>query len=201
MEVWGVCVLKGYFIQYKFILPSSIKHSSYTYQKLFRAIYGYTQAVYKSSGKKYHYHREGLLSNIPHIRSGKNCVTIPKTTLQLLTKFFQTGANPTHKWQTKGDWKAVYYMDEKGLNMQDLIKSVEDWLKRTTIKLSKSKISLYDLVYTESDAYYAELIKEDIAIILSELKKITDDAWFQEALQNSPKLQKIKDLAKKLSSN
>lgn len=70
MEVWGMSV-RGYFIQYRFILPDSIKHSSYTYQKLFRAIYGYTQAVHKGSGKNYQYHRQGILSNYPFIRPGK----------------------------------------------------------------------------------------------------------------------------------
>src|SRR4030042_1173873 len=83
--------VKGYFIQYKFIIPENMKHSSYTYQKLFRALYGYTQAVFKSNGKTYHYHRAGVLSATPYLRPGKNCVIIPPGKFQHLLDFFKTG--------------------------------------------------------------------------------------------------------------
>ena len=83
----------AYFIQYKFIVPKSLSHSSYTYQKLFRALYGYTQAVYKSSGKTYKYHRKGVLSDVPFLRPTKNTVIIPVSALQKLLNFFNTGEN------------------------------------------------------------------------------------------------------------
>ncbi|GAG48539.1 unnamed protein product, partial [marine sediment metagenome] len=108
----------SYFIQYKFILPESVSHSSYSYQKLFRALYGYTQAVNKSSGKNYKYHRQGVLSSYPYLRAGKNCVIIAPDAFQNLISFFKTGRNPAHKWEVKGNWKAVYYMDEKAIPEQ-----------------------------------------------------------------------------------
>ena len=126
-------VLRGYFIQYKFIVPESIKHSSYTYQKLFRALYGYTQNVTKSNGKSYKYHRRGVLSSTPYIRPGKNCVIIPPGTFNSLIDFFKTGKNPSHYWQGKGDWKAVYYMDEKNLTEDDVRAALEEQLDRTYI--------------------------------------------------------------------
>ena len=30
--------------------------------------------------------------------------------------FFKTGKNPAHAWKFKGDWKAVYYMNEKDVD-------------------------------------------------------------------------------------
>ncbi len=121
---------KGFFVQYKFILPETIKHSHYTYQKLFRAIYGYTQKVCKSNGKSYSYHRKGLLSDTPFIKHGKNCVIIPQDAFPELKNFFQTGKNPTHQWRTKGDWKAVYYLNEKDLTEEQITKAVEDYIDR-----------------------------------------------------------------------
>ena len=122
--------LKAYFIQYKFILPESIKHSEYTYQKLFRALYGYTQNVTKSNGKTYVYHRKGVLSDAPYLRVGKNSVVIHPSVFSKLKSFFNTGNNPTHKWNIKGDWKAVYYMDEKDVDEIKAAKALEEMLER-----------------------------------------------------------------------
>ncbi len=129
---------KGYFVQYKFIIPENMKHSEYTYQKLFRAIYGYTQVVSKSNGKTYSYHRKGVLSEHPYIKQGKNCVSIPPEAFSGLKAFFQTGSNPTHKWQKKGDWKAVYYLNDKDLADELIPGAIENLLDRTFI-LSTAK--------------------------------------------------------------
>lgn len=126
--------LKGYFVQYKFIVPENTKHSEYSYQKLFRAIYGYTQKVTKSNGKTYSYHRKGILSDTPYIKQGKNCVVIPQNSFSKLKNFFLTGNNPTHSWRVKGDWKAVYYLNDKEINQEAVVKSLEDLLDRTYIQ-------------------------------------------------------------------
>ncbi len=144
-ELWGVCLLTGFFIQYKFITSEKVKHSSYAYQKLFRALYGYTQNVTKSNGKTYKYKRKGILSDIPHIRSGKNCVIIPNTAFNNLATFFKTGKNPTHLWQDKGDWKAVYYMDEKNLKEEDVIKALEDLVARSFVSTTNGEHAVVGL--------------------------------------------------------
>src|SRR3989344_9577320 len=150
-------MVKAYFIQYKFLAPETVKHSSYTYQKLFRALYGYTQNVSKSTGKSYKYHRPGVLSLGPYIRPGKNCVVIPQNQLSSLFEFFKTGRNPTHKWVGKGDWKAVYYMNEKEVGVIDLVKPLEDLIDRTFIGFpGDERLSLEDglkrLHASQSDA-------------------------------------------------
>ncbi len=180
-------MVKGYFIQYKFILPASIKHSSYTYQKLFRALYGYTQAVYKSNGRVYQYHRPGVLSTIPYIRPGKNCVIIPPGTFNTLTEFFKTGKNPTHKWTTKGDWKAVYYMDEKNIDEKQAAASLEALLDRTHISSNANEsIRLLDELQNKQkqekiEPIYANLLK-------SESRLIIDAVWFKDVYKVSENL-------------
>src|SRR3989344_3839606 len=121
---------KGHFIKYNFIIPETTKHSSYTYQKLFRALYGYTQNVTKSNGKTYKYHRKGILSDIPYIRPGKNCVIIPPKSFAPLETFFKTGKNPTHYWKTKGNWKAVFYFEEKDLEENSVITALKELTER-----------------------------------------------------------------------
>ena len=181
--------VKGYFIQYKFIIPENMKHSSYTYQKLFRALYGYTQAVYKSNGKIYHYHRAGILSSTPYLRPGKNCVIIPPGKFQGLLEFFKTGRNPTHSWRGKGDWKAVYYMNEKTVDEKNAIGALEELLDRhyvTTDSGKKEKLaaelnSVVNKTKEDADKGY-------LSIILSEAQTIASNDWFKNVYSHSDKL-------------
>jgi len=177
--------IKGYFVQYKFIFPEVIKHSSYTYQKLFRAIYGYTQVVFKSNGKRYKYHRQGVLSDVPYIRSGKNCVVIPQTALQKLTNFFRTGANPTHKWHVKGNWKAVYYVGEKELNPTTIKDSLE---KVERMYVSEGKSLLDELKRAESEEVSESYAKH----LLVESEKIIKQPWFNIIYSTSQTLKDFK---------
>ena len=183
--------VKGYFIQYKFILPPAVKHSSYTYQKLFRALYGYTQAVNKSSGRSYKYHRKGVLSGIPYIRPGKNCVIIPQGALQLLISFFKTGKNPAHAWRVKGEWKAVYYMNEKQVELKDLVNAMESLLDRTYVETTSAKKRISEELERASksslDAGYT-------AHLLKKAKEITAHPWFSECYSASKKLSAFKSL-------
>lgn len=196
-------MVKGYFIQYKFIVPETIKHSSYTYQKLFRALYGYTQNVTKSSGKTYKYHRRGILSTHPHSRPGKNCVIIPKSVFPTLIDFFKTGKNPTHKWSGKGDWKATYYMDEKDLDPASVAVAVEGLVDRTFVLTTSKDHERLENEITNLIALSKQQKKIDDAykkLVLSEAQQVVSSEWFPEAISNSPKLKHFNQLYNELKS-
>ncbi|MCX6798581.1 MAG: hypothetical protein NTW59_00615 [Candidatus Diapherotrites archaeon] len=188
--------VKGYFIQYKFITPENIKHSSYTYQKLFRALYGYTQAVFKSSGKIYHYHREGVLSSVPYTRPGKNCVIIPPGGFQQLIEFFKTGKNPAHVWKGKGDWKAVYYMNEKDVDETAVVAALEELLGRkfvlTNAKEHETLASELALAAGGAKSRVAEAGYPNL--LLNQAQTIVNLDWFKAVYSQS-------DVLKKLYSN
>lgn len=187
MEVWGggLMPVKGYFVQYRFILPENIKHSSYTYQKLFRAIYGYTQAVYKATGKNYHYHRPGILSNFPYSRPGKNCVIIPQSAFQPLQEFFKTGHNPTHNWQTKGEWKCTYFLNEKDVLEKDAVLALENLLSRKFIDGLEGPAKLSSEIKRAAEKGVDAGYK---AALLKEAQLILDLDWFKQTYSSSPVL-------------
>jgi hypothetical protein len=194
VEVLGVGV-KAYFVQYRFIIPDSVKHSSYTYQKLFRAIYGYTQAVFKNNGKTYHYYRNGVLSKYPHIRPGKNCVIIPQVAFQQLQEFFKTGHNPTHNWTTKGEWKCTYFLNEKNVEDKEVVAALEELISRKFIEGNEGlvKLSSEMIRVAEKDAdqiYKASLVKEAQGVV--ELD------WFKETYIQSKDLTAFYETYKKL---
>jgi hypothetical protein len=182
--VLGVTV-RGYFVQYRFILPETTKHSSYTYQKLFRAIYGYTQAVYKSNGKIYHYPRKGILTDYPFLRPGKNCVIIPPAAFQSLQEFFKTGHNPTHNWTMKGDWKCTYFLNEKDISETEIVKAMQDLLSRKYIEgndgLVKLSVELKRALETDLSAGY-------VSGLLSMAQSIVELEWFREVYSQSKEL-------------
>lgn len=194
--------VKGYFIQYKFIIPENIKHSSYTYQKLFRALYGYTQAVYKSNGKTYHYHRPGILSSTPYLRPGKNCVIIPPGNFQRLLEFFKTGRNPTHVWKGKGDWKAVYYMNEKTVDEKNAILALEEMLDRHYISTDSGKKEkiLTELNTIVNKPKQGERDKGYLSLIFNEANTIASSDWFKNVYPQSEKLKSFYTDYKKLKA-
>jgi len=190
--------IRSYFVQYRFIIPDSVKHSSYTYQKLFRAIYGYTQAVYKASGKNYHYHRAGILSNYPYLRPGKNCVIIPTTAFQSLQEFFKTGHNPTHNWTEKGEWKCTYFLNEKDVVEKDVILALENLLSRKFIEgqegMAKLSSEMKRVVEKGGDTIYK-------SVLVKEAQAIVDLEWFKLTYQQSPALQEFYEHYKTLKNN
>lgn len=182
---------KSYFIQYKFIIPESMSHSTYTYQKLFRAIYGYTQRVTKSNGKTYAYHRNGILSTVPFIKQGKNCVIIPPEVFSNLKNFFQTGNNPTHKWELKGDWKAVYYLNEKDIDDVLVVKSLEELLDRSyVLSTSKDHEKLEEEVKNiNSILQQNQKIDESYKkLVFESAQKIVQLPWFRQHYSKSERL-------------
>ena len=184
-------MLKGYFVQYKFIIPETIKHSSYTYQKLFRALYGYTQNVTKSNGKTYHYHRKGVLSEIPYIRPGKNCVIIPPKSFTTLDNFFKTGRNPTHYWKVKGNWKAVFYLDEKNLEQTQAIEAIKDQIKRA-FQQDYENVPIQDLTTLVDKTKSGEDVpQEKIKLALNEAEKIISNSWFKDVYSRDKTLKKF----------
>ncbi len=183
--------MKGYFVQYKFILPKDVKHSSYTYQKLFRAIYGYSQQVSKSNGKTYVYHRHGVLSKTPFIKHGKNCVVIPQEKFSDLISFFKTGKNPSHSWTIKGDWKAVYYLNEKEIGETDITASLENLLDRTYIvNPAKEHGLLLSEMEKLKESAESRKSKDNVFsdVIFNEAKEIITSSWFKEVYSKSEKL-------------
>lgn len=187
--------VRGYFVQYRFILPDSIKHSSYTYQKLFRAIYGYTQSVYKSNGKTYKYHRDGILSNYPYLRPGKNCVIIPQTAFQTLQDFFKTGHNPTHNWTIKGDWKCTYFLNEKDISDKEIIKSIENLISRKYISGSEGPVKL---ILELERAVNNKITNNYTNILLNAAKPIVELDWFKSVYLSSNNLKNFYENYKKL---
>ena len=185
----------AYFIQYKFILPKSVSHSSYTYQKLFRALYGYTQAVHKSSGKSYKYHRKGVLSEYPFLRPAKNTVIIPPSALQKLINFFNTGSNPAHRWLRKGEWKAVYYMNEKKLKENVAARALENLLNRLWVNAEGEKRLLFDELRRVANEGADPNYK---AMLLSEAKKVLNSEWFNKCYVYSKTLEKFKEVCDSL---
>jgi len=184
--------IRSYFIQYKFIIPENIKHSSYTYQKLFRALYGYTQAVFKSNGKVYHYHRNGVLSDSPYIRPGKNCVIIPPGAFQKLIDFFKTGHNPTHQWRGKGEWKAVYYMNEKDVDEKKIAEALESLLSRLRLSgSSSSPLALTNALHEAASDSTVAAKPGQHAELISLVKPIVESEWFKSSYTRSSNLKGI----------
>ncbi len=194
---------KAYYIQYKFILPETIKHSTYTYQKLFRAIYGYTQNVTKSNGKVYHYHRKGVLSDTPYIRPGKNAVIIHPSAFPKFKQFCATGQNPSHNWRSKGDWKAVYYMDEKEVDNSKIVNALEDLLERTYLaSAEKTPQRLHEELSTMLDKVRSSETVDEThkQRVLSHSNAITSNEWFKSHYSHSPKLTDFNEKVKSLRS-
>ena len=191
--------VKAYFVQYKFILPKETKHSSYTYQKLFRAIYGYTQNVSKGGGKAYKYHRKGVLSDVPYLRPGKNCVLIPPSAFNKLITFLKTGKNPTHFWKIKGDWKAVYYMDEKQLSENEVVSALENLASRLYVDSSEGSLKLSDFIALASDFPGKNPeAKAMEGLAAKEAEAVVNCEWFKEAYPSSGKLASFLENYKKL---
>jgi hypothetical protein len=192
--------LKGYFIQYKFIIPENVRHSSYTYQKLFRALYGYTQAVFKSNGRVYHYHRPGVLSDIPYIRPGKNCVIIPPWAFQKLIDFFKTGRNPTHQWRGKGEWKAVYYMNEKDVEERKAMDALNALLSRVQVKGPHRGVLTLPEAIQNVVADGGKADDDFNSLLLSKAREIVDSAWFKAVYPLSGNLKNFYSLYRTLKN-
>ena len=179
--------IKSSYIKYKFIFKDDINRSSYLYQKVFRSIYGYQQNVTKKDNKPYLYIRKGILTDIPHYKPGRNTVVIPKGYESKLADYFNTGINPAHNWKTKGDWEIKYTIDEIELDINNIIKIIEDFIYNyKIISLNNKEVSLF--------VELNNLIESNITDknYLSNILKISDNIinfeWFKESKNLSEKL-------------
>lgn len=120
----------------EYLLRWQGKKSSYVYQRFYRALYGYTQVVSKASGKRYTYHRDGVLTRHPFIKDSRNSVIIPDSALQPLLSFLKTGQNPAHRFTNISNWTDLvkYSVQETTISAEDAAHAVFSAISRLYVK-------------------------------------------------------------------
>ena len=192
-------MVKSYMVKYKVKMNGEYNHSDYDYQKIFRAIYGYTQNVTKGNGKVYIYHRPGILSKTPYIKKGKNEVIIPKDNLTSLLDFFKTGENPAHKWAEKGNWQATYTLYDVDISEQQAKKAID--------KLINSVFIVDDEGITKRIINILEDYKENKTpslplknILLTEIRKIQSLEWYSNIQDKTSIIKQFEELVQQFKS-
>ncbi len=188
-------MVKAFMIKYKIKMNSTYNHSDYGYQKLFRAIYGYTQVVTKSNGKKYIYHRPGVLSSYPYLKKGKNEVILTKDAFAKFIDYLKTGKNPTHKWEQKGDWTATYTMYDIDISQEQTQKALEQLIKNTVVLTpdGNNRRILDVLEDMEQGIIYDENIQR---VYSKTIKQIQQSEWYNTNNITSPIVKKFDTLSK-----
>ena len=89
----------------------------------------------------------------------------------------------THYWKEKGDWKAVYYMDEKELTNIDIIKAFSSLLNRKYIRVNDE----YGLLKDQLKIFAKSENPNEIAIklLLEEIVPIINNEWFKQVYKES----------------
>lgn len=186
---------KAYMVKYKVKMNGEYNHSDYNYQKIFRAIYGYTQNVTKGNGKIYIYHRPGILSKTPYIKKGKNEVIIPKDNLTNLLDFFKTGENPAHKWAEKGNWQATYTLYDIDISEQQAKKAIDKLINSVFVVDDEGNTKriinvLEDFVDNKTPSLPLK------NILLGEIKKIQNLEWYSSVSEKTNIIKQFEDLVK-----
>ena len=153
------------------------KRSSYIYQRFFRAIYGYTQVVSKSNGKRYVYHRPGVLTNIPYLKAGKNAVIIPPSGTKPLLDFLKTGKNPAHQFTSLGiPWSELVRYSMEGTYID----------ADSAANASLAALSRVRVPFGGADAPADELLRrvsllapEDLYSLYYSIKPIIGSEWWR----------------------
>ena len=186
------------YIKYKFTFNNNIKHSSYLYQKIFRSIYGYQQNVTKSNKKIYIYKRPGIISNIPHIKPGKNSIILPIGYETNLIEFFNTGKNPTHNWRNKGNWEINYSINRIDIPKESIISELENYIKNYKIINLDNKEST---ILIESNKILNKEVNDInyIKNIIKIVNNITSYEWFKETYTYSEFLNNFYSIVLKLN--
>jgi hypothetical protein len=125
-------------------------------------------------------------------------VIIPQSQLSPLFDFFKTGRNPTHKWVGKGDWKAVYYMNEKEVSASDLVKPLEELIDRTFISApgeEKRKLEDELMVMSNGNQTASRASESYRKALSSEVQRIVSSEWFALCSAKSEKLKNFAALA------
>jgi len=189
--------IRSVLLKYKFSFIENTKHSSYLYQKVFRSIYGYTQNVTKKNNKVYSYFRNGILSNTPYIKNSKNAVILPLGCDTELIEYFDTGKNPTHNWKSKGDWKVEYTKDFIDIDIDSIIKSIEQLLNNYKIINDENKeVKLIDEI--KIILFKDNLTPTYISYIYNLMKVIISLNWFSESQKQSTLISNFYDNFNKL---
>lgn len=169
--------MKGFRVRYKF--KGEEPSSKYSYQRFFRALYGYTQVVKKSNGKTYVYYREGVLTRYPYIRESKNTVIVPINALEPLVSFFREGKNPAHVFSYLNDWDVSYYVEQIDVLAQPAIDALESAIDRIYARTENGYIQLRQLI--ESD----DVSVHTLYLIKEYADKIVESNWFKELYDTS----------------
>ncbi len=191
-------MVKAFMVRYKFKINENYNHSDYGYQKLFRAIYGYTQVVTKSSGKKYVYHRPGVLSTYPYVKKGKNEVILTKDGFSKLIDFLKTGKNPAHKWTEKGNWVATYSMYDVDVSESQVEVAMENLIKNSFVLMPDGNNRRILEVLEEIKE--GHIFEEPILRVYDDsVKKIQAAEWYSMTLKNET-VSKFDNYSKNLRS-
>lgn len=192
---------KAYMVKYKVKMNGEYNHSDYGYQKIFRAIYGYTQNVTKGNGKIYIYHRPGVLSKTPYIKKGKNEVMVPKDCLTQLLDFFKTGENPAHKWSEKGNWTATYTLYDVDISEQQAKKAIDRIINSTFVVdddgNTKRILNLFEDMFEQN-----RVPSNPLKIVLyNEIKRLQSLEWYNLVQDKTTLIKRFETLINKFKSN
>ncbi|MCX8189753.1 MAG: hypothetical protein N3F05_00825 [Candidatus Diapherotrites archaeon] len=135
------------------------------------------------------------MSDVPFIRPSKNSIIIPVDSFQKLINFFNTGENPAHRWSSKGEWKAVYYLSDKQINEQLAAKACEKVLDRQWVSSNNEKILLENFLSKLPTTRTDQNSKE---IILPTCNKLISHEWFLKSYSYSERLTNFKRLCESL---
>jgi hypothetical protein len=129
-------------------------------------------------------------------------VIIPPGNFQRLLEFFKTGRNPTHVWKGKGDWKAVYYMNEKNVEEKSARAALEQMLERFFVTTESGQT---EKLATEINTVINKSKPSDVGraylnILLSEAQAVTSNVWFKSVYPQSDKLKKFYSNYRKLKT-
>ena len=175
--------MKGHLVRYRY--KGATPSSSYSYQRFFRALYGYTQVVTKSNGKTYIYYREGVLTRYPYIRPEKNTVIVPENAFVPLVEFFKTGKNPAHNFEHLDDWLVTYYVEDVPVDQSSALKAIYMAMNRIILRLPSAVYRLRDLVQKQS------LDADELAALKYGAEHIVESSWFKEVYEKDPLLQRL----------
>ncbi len=177
--------MRGHLIRYRY--KGASPSSSYSYQRFFRALYGYTQVVTKSNGKTYVYYREGVLTRYPYIRSEKNTVIIPENAFTPLVEFFKTGKNPAHSFENLDDWSVTYYVEDVPVDEASALKAIYLALNRIILRTPSTIYRLRDLAQKDV------LDPDELSALRYGAEHIVASSWFKELYEKDPLLSRLNE--------
>jgi hypothetical protein len=70
--------------------------SAYERNKFFRQLHGWKQIIPGKAKKRYLYHRDGLLDEVPHIKVADSAFIISMRNMEKMMEFFEQWADKVH---------------------------------------------------------------------------------------------------------